>query len=56
MLSQVIFLLCYYYVMRIALDITPIFQDRPTGVSYYCASVIHALVKYESHHEYLPRQ
>ncbi len=39
--------------MRIALDITPIFQDRPTGVSYYCASVIHALVKYESQHEYL---
>lgn len=39
--------------MRIALDITPIFQDRPTGVSYYCASVINALVLCHDKHEYI---
>jgi alpha-1,3-rhamnosyl/mannosyltransferase len=39
--------------MRIALDITPLFQDEPTGIAYYCASVVNALVEHEQDHEYV---
>ncbi len=39
--------------MRIALDITPVFQDQPTGVAHYCASVVNALVNYQNQHEYV---
>lgn len=39
--------------MRIALDITPLFQDKPSGVAYYCASVINALQAFKPANEYL---
>jgi alpha-1,3-rhamnosyl/mannosyltransferase len=39
--------------MRIALDITPLFQDQPTGVAYYCASVLNALTGFENEHDYV---
>lgn len=39
--------------MRIALDITPIFQDKPTGVSNYCASIVQALSSYYPNNDYV---
>lgn len=45
--------LCYYYAMRIALDITPLFQDQLTGVARYTAALVRAISLHQPKHHYI---